>query len=78
MKPVVLVTAIVTSTSTAIVSQLRSAGDYDIIGGDIFLGNQVATAKDVDEFYTFPTAIYDLEKYIDFVLKFCKEHNVNF
>lgn len=78
MKQVVLVTAIGTATSTAIVSQLRNAGDYYIIGGDIFLKNQVATAKDVDEFHTFPPAIYDLENYIEFVVHFCKEHNVAF
>lgn len=78
MKPVVLVTAIGTAASTTIVSQLRDFGDYHIIGGDIYLKNQVATAKDVDEFYTFPPSILDLEGYIDFVVEFCKEHNVAF
>lgn len=76
MKPVVLVTAIGTATSTAIVSQLRESGDYFIIGGDIYLKNQVATAKDVDEFYTFPPAIHDLERYIEFVVDFCRAHKV--
>lgn len=78
MKPVVLVTAIGTVASTTVISQLRNSGDYHIIGGDIYLKNQVATTKDVDEFYTFPTAIRDLEGYIDFVIDFCKEHVVNF
>lgn len=78
MKPVVLVTAIGTATSTAIISQLREAGDFYIIGGDIFLKNQVATSKDVDEFYTFPPAIRDLEGYIDFALDFCREHKVSY
>lgn len=78
MKPVVLVTAIGTAASTTIVSQLRASGDYYIIGGDIYLKNQVATANDVDEFHTFPPSIRDLEGYIDFVVDFCKEHKVAF
>lgn len=78
MKPVVLVTATGTVASTTIISQLRNSGDYYIIGGDIYQKNQVATTKDVDEFYTFPSAIRDLEGYIDFVIDFCKEHRVNF
>lgn len=78
MKPVVLVTAIGTATSTAIVLRLKASGAYHIIGGDIFKENQVATAKDVDEFYTFPPAVRELDSYVDFVAAFCKEHNVNY
>ena len=78
METTVLVTAIGTAASTAIVSQLKAAGGCHIIGGDIFPENQVATAKDVDEFYTFPSAIRDLDAYIDFAVKFCKEHHVKF
>lgn len=76
MKPVVLVTAIGTATSTAVVTQLKKTESYHIIGGDIFPKNQVATAKDVDEFYTFPPAIQDLDGYIEFAVSFCKEHHV--
>lgn len=78
METTVLVTAIGTAASTAIISQLKSAGRYHIIGGDIFKRKQVATSKDVDEFYTFPSAIMDLDGYIDFALEFCKEHRVNY
>lgn len=78
IKPVVLVTAIGTAASTAIISQLRGSGNYHIIGGDIFLKNQVATSKDVDEFFTFPSAIQDLDGYIDFVVDFCREHKVSY
>ena len=78
MKSVILVTAIGTATSSAIISQLRNTGDYCIIGGDIYLRNQVATAKDVDEFYTFPPAIYDLEGYIEFVIDFCIKHRIEY
>lgn len=78
MRPVVLVTAIGTAASTAIVSQLRNAGVYHIIGGDIYQKNQVATSKDVDEFYTFPSAIRELDAYIDYALRFCMEHHVSF
>ena len=78
MRPVVLVTAIGTVASTTIISQLRQAGDYLIIGGDIYQKNQIATSKDVDEFYTCPSAISDLEGYIDFTVDFCREHKVNY
>lgn len=78
MRPVILVTAIGTVASTAIVSQLRNAGDFHIIGGDIYQKNQVVTSRDVDEFYTFPSAIRELDAYIDFAVKFCKQHHVSF
>lgn len=78
MEPVILVTAIGTAASTAIVSQIRGSGKYHIIGGDIFKKDQVATAKDVDEFYTFPSAIKDFDAYIDFAVSFCKEHGINY
>lgn len=78
MKPVVLVTAIGTAASTTIVSTLKKTGNYYIIGADIYCSNQVATAKDVDKFYKFPSAVYDLDGYIKFVVDFCKQHKVNF
>ncbi len=78
MGAVVLVTAIGTATSTAIVLRRRELGNYHIIGGDIFKWNQVVTAKDVDEFYQFPSAVEEFDSYIDFMAAFCKEHNVDF
>lgn len=78
MKPVVLVTAIGTAASTTIVSALKETNEFYIIGGDIYQKNQIATAKDVDEFYTFPSAIGNQNDYIDFAVQFCREHNVSF
>lgn len=78
MKTRVLVTAIGTMTSTEIVSQLKEAGSFHIIGADIFEQNQVVTSKDVDEFYVFPSAIINLENYIEFVVDFCKKHRIEF
>lgn len=78
MRTVVLVTAIGTAASTAIVSQLKKTDDYYIIGGDIYEKNQIATSKDVDEFYSFPSAIIDFDSYIDFAIQFCKDHQVNY
>ncbi len=78
MKPTVLVTAIGTAASSTIISQLRRSGSYHIIGGDIFQKTQVATSKDVDAFYTFPSAVADLEAYIEFALSFCREHHVDY
>ena len=77
-KHVVLVTAIGTTASTTVISQLRKAGKYYIIGADIYKKNQVVTSKDVDEFYTFPPSIKDLEGYIRFVRNFCKDHHVEY
>lgn len=77
MKTRVLVTAIGTMTSTEIVSQLKKAGAFYIIGADIFEQNQVVTSKDVDEFYVFPPAITDLEGYIEFAVDFCREHRID-
>lgn len=77
-KPVVLVTAIGTAASTTIVSQLTRSGRYHVIGADIYPKHQVATSRDVNEFFVFPAAIRDLEAYIDFVVAFCREHQVDF
>lgn len=75
---VVLVTAIGTMTASAIVGELRRAGGFYIIGGDIYEQNTVATSKFVDEFHVFPPAIRELEQYIEFVLRFCREHKVEY
>lgn len=78
MKPIVLVTAIGTMASTTIVMRLKNSGSYHLIGADIFQRDQVATAKDVDEFYVFPSAVEDLQEYIDFALDFCRQHSVEY
>lgn len=77
-KPVILVTAAGTVTASHIIKELNSIGRYYIIGADINPANQIATSADVDEFHVFPPAIYDLEKYITFVLKFCKQKHVEY
>ena len=77
-KKVVLVTAIGTMAGAMIVSELCRSGDFYVIGGDIYQKHMVATSKDVDAFYVFPPAIYDLEKYIAFVLDFCKTNKVEY
>lgn len=77
-KEKVLVTAIGTMTAATVVDELRKTGEYYIIGGDIFQQDTVATSKFVDEFYVFPPAIYELEKYIEFVCDFCKKHGVKY
>ena len=78
MKQRVLVTAIGTAASTAIITQIKKSGNYYIVGGDIYRKNQVATALDVDEFYVFPPAIRELDAYIDFAVNFCKERRINY
>lgn len=64
--------------STAIVKRLKNTGEYHIIGADIFQKNQIATSEDVDEFYTFPPAIRDLDSYIEFTLDFIKKNHIGY
>ncbi len=78
MKSVVLITAIGTMAATTIVTRLKEINEYYLIGTDIFHEDQVATSKDVDEFYVFPSAVENLDEYISFVLDFCKKHAVAF
>lgn len=78
MKPVVLVTAIGTAASTTIVSVLKGTNAFYIIGSDIYHKNQIATTKDVDEFYVFPPVTGEQVTYIDFVIQFCLQHKVLF
>lgn len=75
-KKVVLVTAIGTVTSTAIVKQLMKNKNIYIIGADINNQNEIATSLDCDEFYKFPYSTND--EYVEFALKFCKEHHVDY
>lgn len=72
----VLVTAIGTATSTAVVKELKKAGGFYIIGADINNQYEIATSLDVDIFYKFPYSTG--EDYIPFALDFCKEHNVDY
>lgn len=72
----VLVTAIGTVTSTAVVKELRKAGGFYIIGADINNQNEIAASLEVDEYYKFPYSIG--EDYISFALMFCKEHHINY
>ncbi len=78
MKPVVLVTAAGSAASTTITSQLRSSGEYYLIGADIYPWNQVVSSGDVDEFHSFPVAGRDPEGYIAFLTEFCREHGVGY
>lgn len=77
-RPVVLVTAIGTASATAIVTELKKTDTYTIIGADINKEYEIATSKDVDEFFKFPPAVGDQKGYIQFVASFCKEHEVDY
>jgi len=74
----VLVTALGTLNCTTIVRELRNSGeDFYIIGADINLPNRIYTSVEVDEFYQFPKATEEREKYFLFVKEFCIEHKVS-
>lgn len=72
----VLVTAIGTATSTAVVKELKKTGGFYILGADINNQNEIATSLDVDEYYQFPYSTS--EDYISFALEFCKEHDIDY
>lgn len=77
----ILVTAIGTAAATAIVTQLNKLKKEEhihIVGADIYHEYEVGTAKFVDEFYQFPSVVADLDKYYNFLIKFCREHKIHF
>ena len=78
MRDRILVTAIGTMTSTAIVRQLKQNADVYIIGANLFDRYEVVTSLDVDEYYSFPSVLADEDAYIAFVLDFCQRHDVNY
>lgn len=75
----VLITALGTMNGSAIVSELRrKKPDLYLIGADINPSYCITASKFVDEFVQFPPAIPNTEDYYGFVLKFCKEHNIDY
>lgn len=78
-KPSILITAIGTMAATTIALELRKASEpYKLIGADCNPAYEIVSSKDVDEFYQFPIAVENQEKYLKFVLYFCQKHNVRF
>ena len=73
----ILVTAIGTINGTAIIQELKKHEDVYVLGADIYPSNYVVNSKDVDEFYQFPIVAEDIEKYVNFLLQFCKEHVIS-
>lgn len=73
----VLVTAIGTMNGTTIISELKKAEeDFYILGADINVRHCIANSIEVDEYYQFPSVLADRQKYAQFGLNFCKEHEV--
>lgn len=72
----VLITALGTVTASTVVKELRKTGKYYLIGADINNQKEIATSLDVDEFYKFPYATD--EAYLAFVIKFCKDHKIDY
>lgn len=74
----VLVTAIGTMNCTTIISELKKAEEsFYIYGTDINPRYTIANSVEVDEFFQFPSVLADREKYYEYVLAFCKEHNID-
>ena len=75
----VLVTAIGTVNGSTIIAELKK---YDkniyLIGADINEKESIVSSKFVDDFYVFPSAVEKQEEYLDFVLQFCKNKNIDY
>ncbi len=75
----VLVTALGTITATSIVQELKSSNEsYYILGADINDATLIATSKDVNEFYKFPSSVERQGEFLEFVFDFCKKHQVEY
>lgn len=75
----VLVTALGTASGYAVVSELKKfSNQFKILGADMRPANEIATSKDVDEFYRFPSAIANQQEYYSFVREFCKNNKVQY
>ena len=73
----ILVTAIGTVNGGAVVDELRGwEEDCYIIGANSTPDYYTVTSKFVDEYYRFPSAVEEKEKYLRFVLDFCVRHEV--
>lgn len=77
-RPSVLVTAIGTATSTAIVNELSHRGSFHLIGTDIFNSWEVVTSQDVNEFYKVPPAVGDEDLFLQHILDLCEKNDVDY
>lgn len=74
----VLVTALGTMNCTTIVSELRKLSSrFYILGADINPAHSIYTSTEVDEYYQFPKATENRERYYEYIRKFCIEHKVD-
>lgn len=74
----VLITALGTMNANAIIDALRAYdSSYHLIGADIYSRECIANSLFVDEFYQFPRADVETEKYIEYLLDFCKQHTID-
>lgn len=73
----VLVTALGTLASYEIVKELKKKGYY-IIGTDINLAQNIVSSLEVDEFYTFPSVVEKSQEYLEYLLKFCQEKEIDY
>lgn len=72
----VLVTAIGSFSADAVIQYLKQEGCM-VIGCDIYPGEWVANALDVDRFYQAPLAS-DQEKYLNFLDAICAKEKINY
>lgn len=73
----ILVTSLGTVNAAAVVDSLRRMGGVEILGADINDVRCIATSRDVDAFYKFPSVVDAKETYVDFLKAFCVEKGVD-
>lgn len=74
-----LVTAIGTVNGGAVIGELKKyLRGIKVLGANSTPKEYVPTAKFVDEYFEFPTAVDDKEAYLKYVLGFCREKAVDF
>lgn len=75
----ILITALGTTNASAIINALRKYDEsFCLIGADIYPKEYIANSLFVDEFYQFPRADVETNKYVDFLYNFCLYHAIDY
>lgn len=72
----ILISAIGSMSSEAVISSLRKSGDIKLIGCDIYANEWIAPSKLVDIFYQVPRA--DASNYVEELLSICIREDVRY
>lgn len=75
----ILITALGTMNASAIINALRKYDEsFRLIGADIYSKESIANSLFVDEFYQFPRADIETDKYVNYLYDFCVHHAIDY